>query len=1006
VTAKPETRELARTPFLIGIDLGTTNCAVAFVDTRRRNPKAEVFLIPQLTSPGVVLPGLVLPSFLYFPEPDEIAAGGFALPWDPHPNAIVGILARDRGALAPARQVASAKSWLAHPRVDHHAAFLPWGATGSESRISPVEASTEYLIHIREAWNSAMAARGEGARFERQSIVLTVPASFDEEARELTVEAAQAAQFERLTLLEEPIAAFYAWLAAERRGIELEDDRIALVCDVGGGTTDFSLIRVRLEGEPGTGAPFGAPSFERVSIGEHLLLGGDNLDLALAAILERRIAELRPAMRLAVTQRAALRRLCSAAKERMLTTGEEPATGHLAGAGHVADDELREVPDRVPITLLGAGRSLVGDSVTTDLTADDVRGALREFLPVAPPVMPETPEVPVTPMMKPGRDHRAGLRELGLPYETDPAITHHLATFLTRSAVVFPADHRALVTMAGQSTVSTDERRMVRPDLVLFNGGFFSPYEARERIVQALALWFGERPRVLATANLEAAVAIGAATYARLREGIGRPGPLVKAGSGRAYYLALGAPDANGNVPAICVLARGAEEGTEHTFDQPFTIVTNRPVSFSLYSSTTRSDRAGDVMSLDLAGEVRAHAPLVTVFRYGRKSRHVELQVRLSVTSTLVGTLELWCRSEETGHRWRLKFEVRSAPEELDAAEEAPDREAEVVIADDAMVAAEARIRVLFAGSREDALSGTVVEHTNRSLGDTTSETIVAQMEQDFGFAKSAWPIGAIRRLADCLLQVADGRRRSAALEARWLNLFGFCIRPGFGASKDPWRIGEARKVYAAGLAFEKSIQNQVEWLVLSQRASGGFNQGQQRELAQRVMGELGFGGTKAKKLNPQIERESWRLLANLERIDAATRTKIGDEVTRRLRRDKHNATLLWSLGRLGARTPIYGPLTSVVPAPVAGRWLEELARYKQSSSELLEAIVQIGALTGDPLRDVEEGVLNAARQRVRDAGFDSDAKPLFEVVPETLTNMSRAFGEPLPNGLQLVIAR
>jgi len=931
------------TPFLIGIDLGTTNSAVAFVDTRRRNPKVEVFRIPQLTSPGTVEPASLLPSFLYFPEPAEITSGGFALPWAPHPGAIAGVLARDRGALAPARHVASAKSWLAHSGVDRHEAFLPWGATGSDARISPVDASARYLIHIRDAWNTTMAANAEAARFERQSIVLTVPASFDEDARELTVEAAQAAQLGNLTLLEEPIAAFYAWIAEQRTDMGLEDNEIALVCDVGGGTTDFSLIRVRLEN--------GAPSFERVAIGEHLLLGGDNLDLALATSLERRIAEMRPGLRLAITQRASLRRQCCDAKERML------------------EDEGLE---RVSITALGAGRSLIGDAITIELMRDDVLAALGEFLPAGSAVIEDL-----------RRDRRGGLRELGLSYETDPAITHHLEIFLARSAAVFPSDHRALVAAAGQ--------RMVRPDLVLFNGGFFTPQEARERIVRSLATRFGESPRVLATSNPEVAVAIGAATYARLRAGVGRPGTLVKAGSGRAYYLALAAPDANGGIQAMCVLARGTDEGTQQTFDYPFAITTNRPVSFSLYSSTTRADRSGDIIHL-ASEDVRAHAPLVTVFRFGRKSRHVELPVHVSVAFTEVGTLELWCRSTDTDHRWRLRFQVRSTVDDTDDADDTLETRTtpesnETVIAEDAIASAEALIRSLFRDSPTGA----------------TAETIVAQIEQQFGFAKSAWPLGAIRRLADSLLEVGSGRLRSAALEARLLNLFGFCIRPGFGAAKDPWRISEARKVYAAGLAFGRSIQNEVEWLVLWQRASGGFTAGQQRELAQRVMADLGVGGMKGKKLNPQIERESWRLLANLERLDAATRTKIGEEVMRRLRRDRDNASLLWSIGRLGARTPIYGPLTSVVPVSVASGWLTDLIQYKQNSSELLAAIVQLGSLTGDPLRDVDEPMLDAARQRVSDAGIQSDAQPLYEVVTETFANVSRAFGEPLPNGLQLV---
>ena len=417
--------------------------------------------------------------------------------------------------------------------------------------------------------------------------------------------------------------------------------------------------------------------------------------------------------------------------------------------------------------------------------------------------------------------------------------------------------------------------------------------------------------------------------------------------------------------------------------------MTNRPVSFSLYSSTTRPDRAGDIVSLDPDVDAREHAPLVTVFRFGRKSRHVELPVRLSVAFTEVGTLEIWCQSETTEHRWRLQFQVRSAAEEMDGDEGAAseDESSEVVIADEAIGAAGTLIRSLF----------------ERTAGDVTPEDIVAQIEKQFGYAKSAWPLGVIRRLADALLEVGDGRRRSAPLEARWLNLFGFCIRPGFGAAKDPWRITEARKVYAAGVSFASSIQNRVEWLVLWQRASGGFTVGQQRELAQRVMADLGLAGAKAKKPNPQIERESWRLLASLERLDAATRVKIGDEVMRRLRRDEDNASLLWSIGRLGARTPIYGPLTSVVAASDAGRWLEELVAERTRYPERFAAIVQIGALTGDPLRDLDELVVDAARQRLRNAGVDPDAaRPLYEVVTATFADTSRAFGEPLPNGLRL----
>ncbi len=976
--------------FLVAIDLGTTNCAVAFVDTRARRPRLTLFPIPQLTESSIVATRALLPSFLYFGDAHEIEGGEVALPWNQTPDAIAGVLARDRGALAPARQVASAKSWLAHQGVDRRAAILPWGATASP-RISPVDASARYLMHIRDAWNATIAAGDDRLRMERQRIVLTVPASFDEEARELTVEAATKAAFAHLTLLEEPIAAFYAWIAqhhivrssrarSKRRSGDgsLADDQVALVCDVGGGTSDFSLIRV--------GGDAGAPTFDRIAIGDHLLLGGDNVDLALATILERRIGDARPDVRLAITQRAALRRLCGAAKERLLADA---------------------APDRIAITMLGVGRTVIGGAMTTDLTREDVQRTLDDFLPVTAPG-----DIAVA------RDRRAGLRELGLPYETDPAITRHLAAFLARAAAgdgPLGAVVPNIVDVAG--------RRMIRPDLVLFNGGFFTPEMARDRVVQALAAWFGDAPRVLATSRLESAVAAGAATYARLRAGVGPSLPLVKAGSGRAYYVGLRAPRTDEATPAVCVISRGTEEGTAIRLEHPFTVATNRPISFSLFSSTIRSDRAGDIVSLQpgdpSAGsgssratsrgdDSREHAPLVTVLRYGRRSRQTELPVRLSVAFTEVGILELWCESQVSDHLWRLHFQVRAEPDDDDEEESepsgadaasdsrlltdggSPSPVPEAVVPDERVIAAERAIRLVFEEVDDEV----------------TAERLVAHVEETIGLGKTAWPLAVMRRFTDVLIPVAAGRRTSASLEARWLNLFGFCLRPGFGAAKDPWRIGEARKIYAAGLAFPGAIQNRVEWLVLWQRVAGGFSTGQQRELSQRVEGELGLVGRKAPRVNPQIERESWRLLASLERLDAPARVTLGDELVRRVRRDAGNASLVWAIGRVGARSPLYGPLSSVVPPQDAGRWLDALLSIKRLTPDLAAAIVQIAARVGDSLRDLDEERLACARTRLRESGISGDAlRPLEEVVAASTLDANRVFGEPLPDGLRLDVS-
>jgi hypothetical protein len=847
------------------------------------------------------------------------------LPWDPTPETVAGVFAREQGALVPARQVSSAKSWLSNPSVDRTAPLLPWG-NDDGVKISPVEASARLLRHLRDAWNHAHAGTNQAKRLERQAVVLTVPASFDEEARELTVQAAREAGFENLTLLEEPLAALYAWIASHRRALEatLGDGALLLVCDVGGGTTDFSLIRASLEE--------GDVAFERIAIGEHLLLGGDNLDLALAVLIEQRLTGERDRT-LSLAQRQILRRKCSAAKERLLS---EPAL------------------EQVRITILGTGRGVVGGGMTADLTRDDVvRALLDGFLPLT------------TREDVPARDRRVGLRELGLPYESEPAITRHLAAFLARAGHVIP-------------------------DAVLFNGGFFAPSVARERVLDALAAWGGRRPVVLENARPESAVAIGAAFYARLRrDPAASRRLLIRAGSARGYYIGVDAGEAEGTT-AVCVMPRGTQEGTSLVLDREFTVITNQPAAFTLHSSIDRSDPVNALVTFHGGDDApHRHAPLVTALRFGKRSRRVPLTVRLTTLFTETGTLELWCESTTTEHRWRLAFNLRGV--ELDPLDESSEDEAEaadrVLIADEAVASAERLLRSVFAAGAEGG----------------SPAALVGDLENALGHGKQDWPLPIIRRLADVLLEVADGRRKGAAHEVRWLNLAGFCVRPGFGAPADDWRISELRKVYAAGLTHPRDVQCQVEWLVLWQRAGGGFSTGQQRELAQRVMGQLGVGHKKLPRVPAQIEREGWRLLGSLERLEAGHRVTLGDELLRGIRREPRNAARLWTLGRLGTRVPLYGPLNSVVPAATAEAWIDRLLDLKELTPDVTAAVVQIGALTGDPARDLSATVRARAVERLRSAGASDDVLAgLLQTVAIDRAGASRAFGESLPEGLRI----
>jgi hypothetical protein len=971
--------------YIIGIDLGTTNSVVAYLDKQEASA-IQVFQVPQLVAEGEVRSLPTLPSFLYFPSEQDLSAGSMKLPWEERPESVAGVFAREQGALLPGRQVSSAKSWLCHDAVDRRAKLLPWGAEPPEPMVSPVEASARYLTHLRDAWNHSSAAPSVGAemRFENQEIVLTVPASFDEEARELTVEAAHLAGLEKLTLLEEPLAAFYAWIAAHqdalnvapplrragrrprssapppdllptrggewgRQAVPLQDGELVLICDVGGGTSDFSLIRVRFDNQQ--------VQFERIAIGEHLLLGGDNLDLALA----RRVEEKLHAPKLSLRQRHALRRTCCAAKERLLS---DPAL------------------DRLPISVLGSGRALVGGTLTSELNRDEVVEVLTGgFLPqTAPDDLP-------------AHDRRVGLRELGLPYATEPAITKHLAAFLVGARHGVPPQE-------GDSAPTP----MIRPDAILFNGGFFAPAVTREKIVDAVVGWFNGsnawRPKILSNQAPESAVAIGAAYYGRVRRG---GGLRIRAGSARTYYIGVQSEGAQDRAPqAVCVLPSGIEEGTTLPLtNREFAVLTNRPVSFTLYSSTTRHDEHGAVAVLD-GSQVHRHAPLVTMLRYGKRSRQIELGVQLTASFTEVGTLELWCESLKTQHRWRLQFELRGNEAQPAEAAAAPSQ-APPPIPTQTVEAAANQIREVFGPAHEARGQGD--RATEEGTLPPQPETIVSRLEATLGHSKDSWPMGTIRSLCDVLAEVAGGRAKSRRHEARWLNLFGFCLRPGFGALLDDWRINQARRVYLAGPSFPKDPQCQVEWLVLWRRVAGGLNAGQQRELHQKYGALLGVSGKKTSgRLNSQVEHEGWRLLASLEHLPATLRASLGEELLARIREEPAEKAWLWSLGRVGARIPLYGPLNCVVSVETASEWLQALLDLREFTVETASAVVQLGSLTGDHLRDIEQDLRQKAIARLTAAGVSDDlSRGLREYVPPAQADALRIFGESLPEGLRLV---
>jgi molecular chaperone DnaK (HSP70) len=925
--------------YLIGIDLGTTNSVVAYVDTQSvagADSLIRVFPVPQLVRPGEVGTLPALPSFLYFPTEEELSAGGVSATWNEQPPMVTGVLAREQGALVPSRQVSSAKSWLSSPGVHRRAKILPAQAEPPQPMISPVEASSRYLRHLRDAWNGAIGT-DEETRFEHQEIVLTVPGSFDVEARELTAEAARSAGIENLTLLEEPLAAFYAWIAANRdkRGVngDLRDGELILICDIGGGTSDFSLIRARwVDGEL---------QFERTAIGDHLLLGGDNLDLALARHVEEKLK----GVKLTLQQRYALRRTCCAAKERLLS-----------------DSSL----ERVPFTILGSGRAVVRDALNTDLSRAEVLQILTEgFLPVTAPE-----EMPAS-----GRP--TGLRELGLPYASDPAITKHLAAFLTQAALAMDS--------------SSANREMARPDAVLFNGGFCVPAVVRDRIVKAISAWFGGMqsgggwPRLLSNDTVDSAVARGAAYYGRIRHG---SGSRIRAGNARTYYIGL--PSDHG-LQGICVLPAGIEEGTTlPLLNREFSVLANRPASFTLYSSHTRHDVHGVVATLDEAS-LHRHPPLVTMLRYGKR-RDVYLTVGLRASFTEVGTLELWCESRETPHRWRLQFELRG---EEAQSEQIDTTKPQAVLAGSLAVrtsgasveSAVQLIKIVFAGSGDGSSVG--------------PETLVGQMEAVLGAKRDSWPVSSIRRFADVLLEVAGGRKKSPRHEMRWLNLVGFCLRPGFGAPGDDARARDLRRIVPNDPVFVDDLQCQVAVLMLLRRIAGGIHASEQLLLYRT---HASAPDSKKKRENRQLAYEKWRLVASLEHLQANTRGVLGHELMAKIRKESGDATWLWSLSRLGARIPLYGPLHCVVAPEIAGEWVKALLNSSTFTAVTGSAIVLIARLTDDRSRDIDEAIREQAISRLAALGIAEEMTQLLsKYIPPERADAIRSFGETLPPGLQVV---
>lgn len=614
--------EMSTARYAIGIDLGTTHSALSYVDLQAsegEKTQQSVLAIPQVTAPGTVEQLPLLPSFLYLPHAEELAAGDTTLPWlapAHEQHSVAGEMARSRGATTPIRLVSSAKSWLCHAGVDRRAAILPADAPEEVQRVSPLEASTRFLSHLRHAWDQAHP----DAPFGQQSVTVTIPASFDPGARELTADAARAAGYTNLTLLEEPQAALYSWIQGSegRWRKEVKPGDIILVVDVGGGTSDFSLIAV-LERD-------GVLEPHRIAVGDHILLGGDNMDLALAHLVARKLAA--NGTQLDAWQMRALTYGCRSAKEKLL-----------------ADASVESYPIVVP----SRGSKLIGGSIRTELTRAEVTTFILDgFFPQ------------VEASARPAVRTRAGLTQLGLPYAQDAGITRHLAAFLARQL-------GATSELQGYAGKQPAEASFLHPTAVLFNGGVFKSELLAQRVMATINDWLymegAEAARMLAGADLDLAVARGAAYYSYVRRGAG---VRIRGGTARSYYVAIESsmpaiPGMEPPIQALCVAPFGMEEGSEVELpEQEFGLVVGEPVQFRFFgSSVRRQDQIGDLLDFWAPDELlELNEIQANLSPEGRQAGDV-VQVRLHAMATESGTLELLAVASD-GQRWKVEFDVRS----------------------------------------------------------------------------------------------------------------------------------------------------------------------------------------------------------------------------------------------------------------------------------------------------------------------------------------------------------
>jgi molecular chaperone DnaK (HSP70) len=927
--------------YVVGIDLGTTNTVVAYAPLQTADAgQAAVrdFPVVQTVAPHETAALPQMPSALYRASPAEVARDAARLPWDSASNSsdksvdFTGAFARAQGAKVPGRVIVSAKSWLSVSGVDRASPILPWAASDDVEKLSPVDVQARILAHAQRAWDHAHA----DAPLAAQDVVVTIPASFDESARELTLAAAERAGLPHVRLLEEPQAALYAFLARHTRDPKdaLSGVRLVLVVDVGGGTTDLTLVAV----DHADGSK--PPILSRIAVGEHFMLGGDNMDITLARHVEQQLAG-------------------------AVGTLDAASWGALVESARAAKEILlgADAPAETSITLASRGKKLVGGSKSLPLTRVDVERLLVDGF---------FPRVAITDA--PARK-RTALTELGLPYAQDAAITRHLAEFLRR--------HVDAAREIGAPIVNGTPI----PDALLLNGGVFRSAQLRARLLEVVTSWAGHAVPLLdardtdAGAQLDLAVARGAAFSGLVRRGRGLR---IGGGSARAYFVGI---QQEGRERALCVVPKGQLEGERLKIDRTFRLLVDRPVGFALYSSTSSAARGGEIV--DVTDALERMPPLSSVL-----PSEPELPVRVESFLSEVGTLELSLHvTEEALRRFKLAFSTRA--ERTDAtvpptgaakAGEVPKLEGQHKRIEEGreLVAA-------FFGNKSKDVDKSKVKDLRRDL------------EKILGL-RDTWSTGTNRELAGALLSGTKNRRRSMEHERAWFQNLGFTLRPGVGAPFDDWRMEQLWPIFDEGVQHVSEKPTWASWFILWRRVAGGLNAERQQRvwaylkpwLLEQGTGKKGTGPT------PHGQDEMVRLAAALERISAAEKAELGAFVLKKLGRG--GITSVWPLGRIGARALLFGSAHDVVAPAVASEWIDRVLSLDVKSTEgAAYALAQMARVVGDRALDLDDKIRARVAERLDKSDAPKEwALMVRERVARTADDEAQAFGESLPPGLRV----